>query len=116
VLLDYDRIAAPYLDPAISPIDAIIYRARNTDVDTVMINGKIVFQDGRTTRIDRGETLDRIARSLDVPLGSEELARRRFVQAIFPHIRDFYIDWAEARTVLCGAWNAIGQASSLYIN
>ena len=65
VLLDYDRIAAAYLDPAISPIDAIIYRARNTDVDTVMIDGKIVFQDGRTTRIDRSETLERIARSLD---------------------------------------------------
>jgi 5-methylthioadenosine/S-adenosylhomocysteine deaminase len=93
VLLDYDRIAAPYLDPAISPIDAIIYRARNTDVDTVMIDGKIVFQDGRTTRIDRSETLDRIARSLDAPLEPEELARRRFVQAIFPHIRNFYVDW-----------------------
>jgi hypothetical protein len=23
----------------------------------------------------------------------DELARRRFVQAIFPHIRDFYVDW-----------------------
>jgi hypothetical protein len=43
--------------------------------------------------------LDQIARSLDVPLEPEELARRRFAQAIFPHIRDFYVDWTLPKPV-----------------
>jgi 5-methylthioadenosine/S-adenosylhomocysteine deaminase len=93
VLLNYEQIRAPYLDSAIPVADAVIYRAKSADVDTVMIDGEIVFEQGRSTRVDRAETLAKIARSLDAPLRPDEIELRRLSQAIFPYLRNFYADW-----------------------
>jgi 5-methylthioadenosine/S-adenosylhomocysteine deaminase len=93
VLLNFANIANPYLDPAIPVVDAIIYRGRSTDVDAVMIDGKIVFENGRFTCVDRTETLTRLARSFDAALRPDELTRRQFAEALLPHIKRFYADW-----------------------
>jgi cytosine/adenosine deaminase-related metal-dependent hydrolase len=98
VLLDFERIAAPYLDPKIPVADAIIYRARSTDVDAVMIDGEIVLAGGRSTRLDQRAIFDEIASACAEPLDPVDLERRRLTQAIFPYIREFYADWPLAST------------------
>jgi cytosine/adenosine deaminase-related metal-dependent hydrolase len=93
VLLDFERIATPHLDPKMPIADAIVYRARSGDVDTVMIDGEVVLEGGRATRVDRKRTLDEIARGFAVPPPPEVLERQRFSQAIFPYVKNFYADW-----------------------
>ena len=93
VLLDYERIAAPYLDAKIPVADAIVYRARSTDVDTVMIDGTIVLEGGRATRVDRAQIWGEIAEALAAPPRPDELERKQLSRALFPHLRTFYEDW-----------------------
>jgi 5-methylthioadenosine/S-adenosylhomocysteine deaminase len=61
VLLDWDAVAAPYLDPATPAEDALVHRARAAHVDTVIVGGEVVLAGGRFTRIDEGEVAARLA-------------------------------------------------------
>ncbi|MDA1096708.1 MAG: amidohydrolase family protein, partial [Chloroflexi bacterium] len=52
VLLDWDRVAAPYLDADLDPVEALIARGRARDVQTVIIGGQVVFHDGTFAGLD----------------------------------------------------------------
>jgi hypothetical protein len=52
VLIDLDHLGAPvYVDP----IKALVDGASGRDVDTVIVDGKVLVQGGRLTRVDEGE-------------------------------------------------------------
>ena len=93
VLLDYARITSPFMDPAISVVEALIYRAKTEHVTAVMIDGYVVYQNGHFSNIDRNRVLKDLAADLNRPLRSDEIARGEFSLAVFPHVRDFYRDW-----------------------
>jgi cytosine/adenosine deaminase-related metal-dependent hydrolase len=93
VLLDYARITSPFTDPAISVVEALIYRAKTEHVTAVMIDGHVVYQNGRFSNVDRNRVLKDLAADLNRPLRSDEIARGEFSRAVFPHVRDFYRDW-----------------------
>ena len=57
VLIDWDKLAYPYLDPETSTLDAVIQRAKSDGVDLVMVAGEVVYEDGRFTRVDRDAAL-----------------------------------------------------------
>jgi hypothetical protein len=46
VLIDWDKLAYPYLDPETPVLDAIVQRAKNDSVDLVMVAGEVVYQGG----------------------------------------------------------------------
>jgi 5-methylthioadenosine/S-adenosylhomocysteine deaminase len=60
VLIDFDRVAWPYVDPGVDVIDAILYRAKAAHVDTVLIDGNVVLERGKFTRLDEGEIAGRL--------------------------------------------------------
>jgi cytosine/adenosine deaminase-related metal-dependent hydrolase len=93
VLLDYARISAPFLDSAIPVVDALIYRAKTEHVSAVMIDGKIVYRDGKFTSIDRDRAMQELSADLNRPLRADEAARGDFSREVFPYVRDFYKDW-----------------------
>lgn len=49
----------PHLQPLYGP-DILVYAARGSDVDTVMVNGRIVVRKGRLLSIDLEETMARV--------------------------------------------------------
>jgi len=49
ILLDIDK---PHLFPINNPVSATVYSAQGSDVDTVIIDGKIVLENGNLTTID----------------------------------------------------------------
>lgn len=49
VLVKYD---APHYHPAADPITHLVYSGRDADVDTVIVNGKVVMRKGQLTTID----------------------------------------------------------------
>jgi len=53
VLLDWDAISHPYLDPQTGLLDAVVQRGRRRDVRTVMCDGEVIYDEGRFTKIDQ---------------------------------------------------------------
>ena len=43
----------PHLYPRFNPLSALIYSARSSDVDTVIVDGKIVVEGGELCTLDR---------------------------------------------------------------
>ncbi len=46
------RVAAPEAIPAVNPVQELLLGAQATTVDTVLVDGEIVWRDGRPTRVD----------------------------------------------------------------
>lgn len=93
VVLDYRRMREPFTAEAISPLDTLIYRAKAAHVSATIIEGRVVYRDGRFTYVDRDDAFARLAADLDRPDTSLEAARAAFSARILPHIEDFYRDW-----------------------
>src|ERR1700757_3605920 len=50
VLLYWDKLAYPYLDPETSVLDAVLQRAKTDGVDLVMVAGEMIYEGGHFTR------------------------------------------------------------------
>jgi cytosine/adenosine deaminase-related metal-dependent hydrolase len=90
VLIDWDKLAYPYLDPETPVLDAVLQRATSDGVDLVMVAGEVVYEGGRFTRVDRVAALRELHASLRHALGDDEIERRHLSQALLPHVRRFY--------------------------
>jgi urease alpha subunit len=95
VLIRWQDIAYPYLEPDVSVIDAVVHRAKSSAVDTVLVAGEPVLRDGRTTRVNKTEVLKALSESFKVPLSPEEERRRRMAREVFPHVQRFYDGWLD---------------------
>jgi 5-methylthioadenosine/S-adenosylhomocysteine deaminase len=90
VLIDWERLSYPYLDPETPVLDAVLQRAHREDVALVMVAGDIVYQDGRFTRVDEPAALAELHRSLQSPFAADESERRHLSKALLPYVRQFY--------------------------
>ena len=95
VLIDGDRLAGPYLDPAIGAIDAVLNRAKTEHVDAVMVGGSMVVEDGETCSIDKRAALDELRRSLAYLRTEEEEAERAFARKLYEPVRRLYDGYAD---------------------
>lgn len=93
VLLDWPRVTWPWQDPAIPLLDVLVRRARAQAVETVMIGGRIVYQEGQFKQLDRDATLAAINRELSRPETEAETAQRKLASALIDPIRSFYRSW-----------------------
>jgi cytosine/adenosine deaminase-related metal-dependent hydrolase len=90
VLLDWQQISYPYLDPLMPTLDAVIQRARTEGVKSVMCNGEVIYADGKFTRVDREGALRSLHEDLQRALADDEVERRKLSKALLPHVRAFY--------------------------
>ncbi len=93
VVLDWDRVSYPYLDSGLDPLDVLVTRARGRDVRTVLIDGRVVYQDGEYPGLDVESLMGRIEDHLRGDPPSEVLARRNAAKDLEPYIRAYYHDW-----------------------
>ncbi|MDR3471136.1 MAG: amidohydrolase family protein [Devosia sp.] len=94
VVLDYAKMTRPYTSPAMSPVEVLIYRAKAEHVTATMIEGRIVYRDGKFSFVDREATLALLATELSAPPSPAEESRASFSERVLPHIKNFYGDWA----------------------
>jgi len=101
VLLDWRQIAEPFLDLThdLPLLDAIIYRAKTSGVDSVVVAGEAVYRDRRFTRVDKDAILRELARHLQRPMEPDELFRRGLSQRLFPHVKAFYDGYLDRQEV-----------------
>jgi cytosine/adenosine deaminase-related metal-dependent hydrolase len=59
ILIDMDK---PHLTPAYDPVSTIVYAAHGSDVDTVVIDGKMVMQGRKVLTLDKDAVLEDIRR------------------------------------------------------
>ncbi len=89
-LIRWEQIAAPYLDPEVPVVSAILHRAKTSGVDIVIVGGEPVYRDGRFTRVDKEAVLEELAASLSVPLTSAEQERQQLGRDVYSHVEAFY--------------------------
>lgn len=95
VLLDWEGVSTPYLDPLTSHLDAVVQRARRDHVRTVMCDGQVIFEDGRFTQVDRVAAMRELHHQLQHALSDDEIERRKLSQALLPHVRRFYAGYID---------------------
>src|SRR4029077_788719 len=95
VLIDWDKLAYPYLDPETPVLDAVLQRAQTDGVDLVMVAGEVVYEGGRFTRVDRDAALRELQDSLQHALSDDEIERRQLSKALLPHVRQFYARYSD---------------------
>jgi cytosine/adenosine deaminase-related metal-dependent hydrolase len=96
VLIDWEKLAYPYLDAEIPVLDAVLHRAKTDGVDLVMCAGEVVYEDGRFTRVDRDAALEKLRADLTRALTDEEVERRGLAKKLLPHVQKFYDDYFDA--------------------
>ena len=90
VLIDWDQIAYPYLDPETPLLDAVLLRAKSGAVRRVICDGEQIYGDGRFGRVDRDAALRALHQDLQRALADDEVERRHLAKALLPHVRAFY--------------------------
>jgi len=96
VLIDWDKLAYPHLDPEVPALDAVIQRAKSDGVDLVIVAGEVVYEGGHFTRVDRDAALRELHASLNRPLADDEVERRQLSKALLPYVRRFYAGYFDA--------------------
>jgi 5-methylthioadenosine/S-adenosylhomocysteine deaminase len=98
VLLDWEKLAYPYLDPETPAPDAVLQRAKSDGVDLVNGGGRGRLRGRRFTRVDRAAALRELHDSLQHALGDDEIERRQLSKALLPHVRRFYAGYFDPDT------------------
>ena len=93
VLIGMERIEEPYLHPDTDIIDALIYRGKGLDVDTVMVDGEVLLRDGKFLRMDKAEVAERLKESLARELTDREVRAARLSEEMLPYINRWFAEW-----------------------
>ncbi len=93
VLVNLEHIEEPYLHPDTNAVDALLYRGRGLDVDTVLVDGETVMRDRRMTRVNKSEVWADLKARLSRDLTPGELERIDAAQRLLPHVQRFYRQW-----------------------
>ena len=91
VLMKCDRITWPWMSPEANPLHVMLMRAKATDVDTVLVNGKVVLQSGLPTGFDLSEVGRAIAEQLDAAPNRHEY--RALASDLMPYLAKWYANW-----------------------
>jgi cytosine/adenosine deaminase-related metal-dependent hydrolase len=92
VLLDYDEMCYPFVDSSHDPIDTLLYRGRGRHVHTVMVNGRIVVEEGKLLTLDEDALGTRLAQAASRPRTETEKAMTKAMDALRAHVVRHYQD------------------------
>lgn len=107
VLLHLERICEPYVDPDVSPLDLIVYRAKAQDVESVIVDGRVVVEARHLRTVDRAQAVSRLrdaAAARNTPAAREV---RAVLTELAPHIRKFFTAWELPEAHPCYGVNSL---------
>jgi len=92
VMLDPEHFTGPYLAPHQNPIDTLVTRGKSSAVDTVIIDGEILYQGKRHLRLRPGEIAENLKTTLiPAALGKD----KNLGDEILPYVVRYYQSWDE---------------------
>ena len=77
-------------------MELILYRGRREDVDLVLVGGEVVVENGRATRMTRDRVIGELRADAERANASYR-ETRRLMQAVKPHVRQYYDQWFRDR-------------------
>lgn len=95
VLLDYEKMCYPFVDPSHDPIETLLYRGLGRHVHTVMVNGRVVVQAGRLLTLDEEAVGARLAEAASRPRTEKEAELVRMMDELRRHVVRYYKGWTE---------------------
>ena len=95
VLLDFDEMCRPFVDPAHDPIDTLLYRGKGSHVHTVIVNGKIVVESGRLLTLDEEVIGERLAKAASRPRTETERGKVQAMDELKTQVMRYYRNWPE---------------------
>lgn len=104
VLVNCDRITYPWIAPEANPLHVMLMRARAADVDTVLVNGKIVLQNGQPTGFDLQAVGQEIANQLNAASNQQDY--RVLARDLRPYLANWYANWNVTDLKPYGAFNS----------
>jgi 5-methylthioadenosine/S-adenosylhomocysteine deaminase len=93
VLIDSEGFTKPYLNPRVDIVDAVLYRARGMDVDTVLVDGDVVLRDGQFVNLDENEILRQLVASAEEEPSALHRRWSGVLEELKPHVVRFYAGW-----------------------
>ncbi|RWI87931.1 amidohydrolase family protein [Mesorhizobium sp.] len=90
VLFRWDKISFPYLSPDTGLVDALIQRAKPGSVETVIVDGEIIYSEGKFERVNKEEMLAELARKMARELSENEQFARKVGFKLLPEAASFY--------------------------
>ncbi|EDX84013.1 Amidohydrolase family [Synechococcus sp. PCC 7335] len=91
VLVDCECMSWPWVAPEVDPMTVVMMRSRQSYVDTVLINGKIVLKDAQPTGFDFSAVGEELAEQLKKTPDNTEY--RVLAEAIRPYMVQWYSKW-----------------------
>jgi len=96
VLVDLEGVLEdPWLDPSLDIVEAFLHRARGTDVNTVMVGGKLVIDDHVWRTVDVAALYDEIRKVVARGIGAEQRRAAETLQRLKHHAHAWYAGWSE---------------------
>ena len=86
VLIDRSALERPFVDPRTPLADTLLHRLTRNAIDKVFVEGNLVVDGGRVTRIDRDAVMSEIHDRLAAPLTAQEQANIDMVDQLIPHL------------------------------
>jgi cytosine/adenosine deaminase-related metal-dependent hydrolase len=93
ILLDYEKMSYPFVDPSQDPIDTLLYRGLGRHVDTVMVNGRVVVEKGRLLTLDEEAIGARLAEAASRPRTEKEKELVKTMDELKDHVKRHYKGW-----------------------
>ena len=97
-LLDYEKMCYPFVDSSHDPIDTLLYRGQGKHVHTVMVNGRIVVEEGKLLTLDEDALANRLAEAASRPRTESERTLLKAVDVLRTHVVHYYQDWTKRLT------------------
>jgi cytosine/adenosine deaminase-related metal-dependent hydrolase len=93
VLVDWERISSPYSDAELDPLEVLVSRARAGDVQTVIVDGRIVYHHSTYPGFDDEAVGREISAQLRGPMPDAVRRQRQLYEELEPYLQRFYASW-----------------------
>jgi 5-methylthioadenosine/S-adenosylhomocysteine deaminase len=97
VAISLQRTSLPYLDPDMPLLEALLARAQGNDVRLTMVDGRILYRDGRLPGLDLDEIEQAAVASARSARRPKESANRERALRLDDHLRSHYRSVAASR-------------------
>ena len=88
ILVNASRFTVPFVSEKLSPTDLLILRAKGSDVDHVMINGKLVVRNKRFLMASKSKLLQKVGKWKEKNSGLDQNLAK-----LVDQVRSFYETW-----------------------
>lgn len=95
VLLDYQKMCFPFVDRSHDPVEILLYRGKGSLVHTVVVDGRVVVEDGRVLTVDEEAIGNRLREAASRPKTKSEEDLAHVLDELKKYVIEYYRGWPQ---------------------